>query len=332
MRTLTESDALSQSLAEPSRRAILEALRTGQKSVSELVEQTGRKQPNISNHLAKMREQGLVRSERIGRQVYYALATPYADLMVRLHEITEGVNTLNQNEVPLVTKKGTPNLSAIQQSYLTAALAGQEERVSALVNAMLAERVPLETIYITVFQKAMHIIGDMYVEGKTDEAHEHLATALTERMMAKVTQFYAPVARAPYRAVLGCVAGNWHALGLRMLADGLRMAGWETTYLGANVPVSSFLTMTEQTEPHLVVISCVMPDQVATTAALVAKLKEQRKSDHAEFQIAVGGHVVHTNSDALKYIAPDFSANDLADFLKAVRKRFPLIASTTDTP
>jgi len=330
MRTLTEADALTQSLAEPSRRALLEELRTGQKSVGELVEKTGRKQPNISNHLAKMRDQGLVRSERIGRQVYYALATPYADLMIRLYEITEEANAIKTVEP--MTKNGTPNLSVIQQSYLDAALAGQEERVSALVSSLLAERVPLETIYITVFQNAMHIIGEMYIEGKTDEAHEHLATALTERMMAKVMQFYAPIARMPYRAVLGCVAGNWHALGLRMLSDGLRMAGWETTYLGANVPQSSFVTMTEQVAPHLVVISCVMPEQVSTAADLVAELKAHRNGSPLEYQIAVGGHVLHADSDARKHIAPDFSANDLADFMKAVRKRFPLRAASAESP
>ena len=328
MRT-SDTDALSQSLAEPSRRAILDALRTGQKSVGELVQLTGRKQPNISNHLAKMREQGLVRAERLGRQVYYALATPYADLVARLHELTELTQpTENTETVPMFSKKGKPDLPEIQQSYLSAALDGQEDKVSALVNALLSERVPLETIYLSVFQKAMQIVGDLYIEGKTDEAHEHLASALTERMMAKVMQFYAPVARAPYHAVLGCIAGNQHTLGLRMLSDGLRMAGWDISYLGADVPTPSFLAITETVQPHLVVISCVMREQVSTTAALVYELKAKRKNRIEEvapaFQIAVGGHILHADRDALKQVSPDFSANDLASFMKAVRKRFPL--------
>ena len=45
----------------------MEHLRVGRKSVSELVHLTHLKQPNVSNHLAKMREQGLVRAERSGR-------------------------------------------------------------------------------------------------------------------------------------------------------------------------------------------------------------------------------------------------------------------------
>jgi MerR family transcriptional regulator, light-induced transcriptional regulator len=320
-----ETEAFSQSLAEPSRRAILEALRTGQKSVNELVEITGRKQPNVSNHLSKMREQGIVRAERYGRQVYYTLDTPYADLLVRLHEATaEPAPFPTGAETPVVPlrRQGRPNLNAYSQAYVEAALAGQEERVTALVNSLLSEHVPLETIYMTVFQKAMQIVGEWYVDGKANEAHEHLATALTERMMARVTQFYAPVTRMPYHALLGCVEGNWHALGLRMLADGLRMAGWETRFMGASVPNSSFLSLVRQTAPHLVVISCMMESQLLAAVSLVSDLKTLRSDLDLNFQIAVGGHFLHQHPEALRMIAPDFSANDLSDFLKTVRKRF----------
>src|SRR5262249_41955731 len=81
-------DALSHALAEPSRRMILETLRFAPKTVSELVQATHLKQPNVSNHLAKMREHGIVRAERSGRHVYYSIAMPVADLLLRLHEFT----------------------------------------------------------------------------------------------------------------------------------------------------------------------------------------------------------------------------------------------------
>lgn len=329
MRHPSETDAFAQALAEPSRRAILEALRTGQKSVGELVEITGRKQPNISNHLAKMREQGIVRAERLGRQIYYTLDTPYADLLMRLHEATaEPAPAPADAETPvLALRKGSkPNLSAYQLEYTNAALAGNEERATALVNSLLTERIPLETIYQTVFQKAMKEIGDLFVAGKTDEAHEHLASALTERMMARVVQFYAPVARAPFHAVLGCVEGNWHALGLRMLADGLRITGWETRFMGASVPNHSFLGMVQQTTPNLVVVSCVMEAQLLAAVALVSELKTLRSDLDLSYQIAVGGHFLHQHPEALRLVSPDFSANDLTEFLKAVRKRFPTAA------
>jgi DNA-binding transcriptional ArsR family regulator len=60
-------------LADPLRLALLQALMAGPATVSELVAQTGASQPNVSNHLALLRERGLVRASRQGRQSIYVL-------------------------------------------------------------------------------------------------------------------------------------------------------------------------------------------------------------------------------------------------------------------
>jgi ArsR family transcriptional regulator, cadmium/lead-responsive transcriptional repressor len=64
---------LYRGLAEPSRLAILEALRDGPRTVSELVEATGLSQSNTSNHLACLWDCGLVAREQQGRFVRYRL-------------------------------------------------------------------------------------------------------------------------------------------------------------------------------------------------------------------------------------------------------------------
>ncbi len=76
---------LLQGLAEPSRLAILQALRRGPACVSDLVEETGLTQPNVSNHLACLRDCGLVSARPQGRFVYYALADP--DVRTLLEQI-----------------------------------------------------------------------------------------------------------------------------------------------------------------------------------------------------------------------------------------------------
>lgn len=65
---------LFRGLAEPSRLALLEALRDGPCSVGELVEATGLSQANVSAHLACLRDCGLVSSRSEGRFVYYRVA------------------------------------------------------------------------------------------------------------------------------------------------------------------------------------------------------------------------------------------------------------------
>lgn len=74
---------LFRGLADPSRLAILETLRSGEKSVSEVVLTTGLSQPNISGHLACLKDCGLVSSRQQGRYVYYALADQRIEEVLR---------------------------------------------------------------------------------------------------------------------------------------------------------------------------------------------------------------------------------------------------------
>ena len=62
-----------QIIAEPARRALLDALREGPLPVGELARLTGLSQPNTSRHLRIMREAGVVDFQASGQQRRYAL-------------------------------------------------------------------------------------------------------------------------------------------------------------------------------------------------------------------------------------------------------------------
>ena len=64
---------LFRGLADPSRLAIIEAVRSGAKTVSEIVTATTLSQPNVSAHLACLKDCGLVASRQEGKYVFYAL-------------------------------------------------------------------------------------------------------------------------------------------------------------------------------------------------------------------------------------------------------------------
>lgn len=80
---LTLKAKLFRGLADASRLAILETLRSGEQTVSEVVAATGLSQPNASGHLACLKDCGLVTSRQDGRFVYYALADPRIDALLR---------------------------------------------------------------------------------------------------------------------------------------------------------------------------------------------------------------------------------------------------------
>ena len=67
-------------LAEPARLEILNALRSGERTVTELVRETGLGQANVSKHLRLLHAHGFVARRKEGVSVYYALAESVDDL------------------------------------------------------------------------------------------------------------------------------------------------------------------------------------------------------------------------------------------------------------
>ena len=82
--TLELRAKLFRGLSDPSRLTILDALLSDERSVQEIVTQTGLGQPNVSNHLRCLSECGLVAGEARGRFVDYRLADLRIDELLAL--------------------------------------------------------------------------------------------------------------------------------------------------------------------------------------------------------------------------------------------------------
>ena len=85
-RAATTSDVFN-AIAEPQRREILVMLRTGERPVTELAQRLGMTQPGASKHLRVLREVGLVRDRKAGKQRLYGLN---ARELRAVHEWTGG--------------------------------------------------------------------------------------------------------------------------------------------------------------------------------------------------------------------------------------------------
>ena len=67
---------ISKTLAHPLRLAILHSLRDGEKTVNELIEILGTRQSNLSQHLALLRQRGIVKTRKQGASIFYSTTNP----------------------------------------------------------------------------------------------------------------------------------------------------------------------------------------------------------------------------------------------------------------
>jgi ArsR family transcriptional regulator len=76
-KTIFELQAeVCKTLASPKRLEIIHALKDGERTVTDLVEELGVPKANVSQHLAVMRHKGVLRTRRKGVNIYYSLVNP----------------------------------------------------------------------------------------------------------------------------------------------------------------------------------------------------------------------------------------------------------------
>ena len=77
---------LFRGLGDSTRLSILESLREGEKTTSQIVAETsGQSQSNISNHLSCLLDCGLVKNRRQGKNIFYRLGDKKVSKLLEQH-------------------------------------------------------------------------------------------------------------------------------------------------------------------------------------------------------------------------------------------------------
>jgi methanogenic corrinoid protein MtbC1 len=186
--------------------------------------------------------------------------------------------------------------SRLSRLYLDALRAADAPGAYRIASKALAGGMTVPELYQAVIAPAMHAIGELWERGALTVADEHLATALTHRVLAALRPpLRVEVADGSGRSspkgsvMLAAVEGEQHALGLRMAADVLEDAGFQTIYLGADVPTSDLLQAVSAFSPDLLALSATMPE-------LADRLEEVSgviRDSHPEVELLVGGQAAH---------------------------------------
>ena len=176
------------------------------------------------------------------------------------------------------------------RTYLDALRAANAAGAYRVASRALDEGMSLAALYQEVITPAMYELGRLWEKGAITVADEHLATALTHRVLAAlrppafVNQAFEGDSPKD-RAMLAAVQGEQHALGLRMAADLLEDAGYQTIYLGADVPTGALLQAIDSLSPTLLGLSATMPESGTALADVVGVVR----SEHPGLNLLVGG-------------------------------------------
>jgi DNA-binding transcriptional MerR regulator len=131
----------------------------------------------------------------------------------------------------------------------------------------------VETVLQEVVIPYLHRLGERWAAGEVSVAHEHFASNLIRGRLLGLAQGWGQ-GRGP-GAVLACVPGEQHELGLMAFGVALSRLGWRITYLGTDSPIGAVADVARSLLPAVVVLSSVDPDNFLDQASEIADLAEQ---------------------------------------------------------
>ncbi|MFI7553408.1 B12-binding domain-containing protein [Micromonospora sediminimaris] len=150
------------------------------------------------------------------------------------------------------------SLDAVYPDYLHCLAEADEHAAVEVARGLLDAGVAAERVLLDLVAPAQAEVGERWARNEWSVAQEHAATHISDRVVAAVAA-YADVRPTRARIVVACMDGEWHALPARLVAEVLRLRGWQVTFLGASVPAAHLVSYLHRHDAYAVALASALP-------------------------------------------------------------------------
>jgi methanogenic corrinoid protein MtbC1 len=198
----------------------------------------------------------------------------------------------------------------LYRNYLKSLLTGEHRPCHAAVTGLLERGVEIKDLYLGLFQRSLYEVGELWERRKISVAVEHMASAITESLLALVYPAIFSAEHSDRSVVVSCAANEHHQIGGKIVADFFELHGWHGYFLGANTPESDLLQMIDDKQPQLIGLSLSVYFNLPNLVKIIEAIAGRRP----ESQILVGGQAFrHGGADVLSRFANVRYVSSLGD-------------------
>lgn len=215
----------------------------------------------------------------------------------------------------LVEPAPVPNparLTALDgRTFLDAVLAPSEEGVTFVIEALLARGVSAEAIYVELLGPTAYALGEMWVADTCDFVDVTVGLGRIQRALRSLSRVFlggdADGKAASGKALLSCVPGEQHTLGLFLVAEFMMRDGWGVS-LGPPVAEHDLLDLVRHDWFDVIGFSVACDTRLADLHRIIRKVRHASRNH--DLGVMVGGRVFNERPELVARVGADISAPD----------------------
>ena len=180
----------------------------------------------------------------------------------------------------VIDQEGAPLAAVDVRAELAAALDGLDEPAAQAVLDRVFAVATVEAALSEVILPYLRDLGARWEREEVSVAQEHFASSVLRGRLLGLARGWGrgvgPV------ALLACLPGEEHELGLIAFGLALRAQGWRVAYFGSNTPLETIEGAAEHLEPQLIALSAVNSEPIRASLPHLRELARR-------YRVALGG-------------------------------------------
>lgn len=207
-----------------------------------------------------------------------------------------------------------------RDQFLNALLTGNKREAHRIADLYASSNEEIKLLYEQVIKPALYKVGEKWENNLISVAAEHLATSISEMVMNDLFEQIISLERKNNKVLLACVENEYHQVGIKMIGDMFEMHGWDTYFLGANIPTRDLIDHAIDNEIELIGLSISIYFHFDKLIEMIKAIQEELPNA----LILVGGQAfTHGGKDYLtpfKRVLYIKDLNQLDSFIKTFEK------------
>ena len=206
-----------------------------------------------------------------------------------------------------------------RDAFLDAVLGADEDAATHFVEALVARGVAIETVYLDLLAPTAVQLGTMWECDECDFLEVTIALGRLQRVLRELSGRFIATGNPETvagRALLTCIPGDQHSLGLFMVAEFLLRDGWGVQ-LGSPTTSEELLAMVREEWFDVVGFSASCDTRLLKLRHDIAAVR--RHARNRNVRVLVGGRIFVDHPELVARVGADGSARSAADAPRCAR-------------